>query len=201
MIRTRLERKLKLPVQTARLTLREFVKGDFSAIHAFSSDPRVTKYLFFGPRDEDSTADYLDGLLASQLEVPRTRFELAVEETATGRVIGACDLSLIEANVVDLGYMLGLTDWGKGYATEIALALIDAAFFDLHAERIISTVDVNNRASIRVLEKIGMRWEAVFRKHRRAKNRWWDCHLFLLPREVWELDKSRDATPQIGTPP
>ena len=37
-----------------------------------------------------------------------------------------------------------------------------------------------------VLEKIGMRWEAVFRKHRRAKNRWWDCHLFVLPREVWE---------------
>ena len=102
-------------------------------------------------------------------------------------MIGACDLSLIERNVVDLGYMLGLVDWGKGYATEIALALIDAAFFDLRADRIISTVDVNNKASIHVLEKIGMRWEAVFRKHRRAKNRWWDCHLFVLPREVWEL--------------
>ena len=65
-------------------------------------------------------------------------------------------------------------------------ALVDAAFFDLRADRVISTVDVNNAASIRVLEKIGMRWEAVYRKHRRAKNRWWDCHLFVLPREVWE---------------
>jgi [ribosomal protein S5]-alanine N-acetyltransferase len=185
------DRTLRLPIGTARLTLREFVKSDFGAIYAYSSDPRVTKFLFFGPRDEDSTADYLDGLLASQEERPRSRFELAVEETATGRVIGACDLSLIERNVVDLGYMLGLADWGKGYATEIAMALVDAAFFDLRAERIISTVDVNNRASIRVLEKIGMRWEAVFRKHRRAKNRWWDCHLFVLPREVWQLDKER----------
>jgi len=131
----------------------------------------------------------LDGLLASQNEEPRTRFELAVEERASNRVIGACDLSLIERNVVDLGYMLGLVDWGRGYATEIALALIDAAFFDLRADRIISTVDVNNKASIHVLEKIGMRWEAVFRKHRRAKNRWWDCHLFVLPREVWELSR------------
>jgi RimJ/RimL family protein N-acetyltransferase len=86
--------------------------------------------------------------------------------------------------------MLGLVDWGKGYATEIALALIDAAFFELRADRIISTVDVNNKASIHVLEKIGMRWEAVFRKHRRAKNRWWDCHLFVLPREVWELSRT-----------
>jgi [ribosomal protein S5]-alanine N-acetyltransferase len=187
----RSERKLALPICTARLRLREFVKSDFDAIFAYSSDPRVTKFLFFGPRDEDGTADYLDGLLASQGERPRSRFELAVEEAATGRVIGACDLSLIERNVVDLGYMLGLPDWGKGYATEIATALVDAAFFDLRADRIISTVDVNNGASIRVLEKVGMRWEAVFRKHRRAKNRWWDCHLFVLPREVWELDKSR----------
>jgi RimJ/RimL family protein N-acetyltransferase len=50
---------------------------------------------------------------------------------------------------------------------------------------------VNNKASIHVLEKIGMRWEAVFRKHRRAKNRWWDCHLFVLPREVWELSRTQ----------
>jgi [ribosomal protein S5]-alanine N-acetyltransferase len=179
-------RTLTLPVRTARLNLRDFVQDDFGAIHAYSSDPRVTRYLFFGPRDEDSTAEYLEGLLASQGELPRTRFELAVEEIASGRLIGACDLSMIERDVVDLGYMLGTPDWGKGYATEIALALIDAAFYDLRAERVISTVDVHNRASIRVLEKIGMRWEAVFRKHRRAKNRWWDCHLYVLPRAVWE---------------
>ena len=182
-------RSLILPLRTARLNLREFVNADFRAVYAYSSDPRVTRYLFFGPRDEESTADYLEGLLASQLERPRTRFELAVEETASGRVIGACDLSFIERNVVDLGYMLGIDVWGKGYATEIALALIDVAFYDLRAERVISTVDVNNDASIRVLEKIGMRWEAVFRKHRRAKNRWWDCHLFVLPREVWEASR------------
>jgi [ribosomal protein S5]-alanine N-acetyltransferase len=182
-------RTLELPIRTARLNLREFVRGDFSAIHVYSADPRVTRYLFFGPRDEDSTAEYLDGLLASQREVPRTRFELAVEESASGRVIGACDLSLIERNVADLGYMLGTPDWGKGFATEIALALLDAAFLDLRALRVISTVDINNRASIRVLEKIGMRWEAVFRKHRRAKNRWWDCHLYVLPREVWEASR------------
>ena len=190
MINVKPQRKLALPIETARLTLRDFVQSDFDAIYAYSSDPKVTKYLFFGPRDSDSTADYLEGLLASQVESPRLRFELAVQETASGRVIGACDLSYIEGNVVDLGYMLGLADWGKGYATEIALALIDAAFSDLRAERVISTVDVNNRASIHVLEKVGMRWEAVFRKHRRAKNRWWDCHLFILPREVWELSRT-----------
>jgi [ribosomal protein S5]-alanine N-acetyltransferase len=99
-------RRLTVPVRTARLNLREFVTADLEAVHAYSSDPRVTRFLFFGPRDQESTAEYLEELLASQHERPRTRFELAVEEVATGRLIGACDLSLIESNVVDLGYML-----------------------------------------------------------------------------------------------
>ena len=153
------------------------------------SDPRVTRYLFFGPRDEDSTAEYLEGLLASQRERPRTRFELAVEEIASGARDRRLRLVVHRTQCGRLGIHAGHDDWGKGYATEIALALVDAAFFDLRADRVISTVDVNNRASIRVLEKIGMRWEAVFRKHRRAKNRWWDCHLFVLPREVWEASR------------
>ena len=187
-------RALIVPVRTARLNLREFGKSDFEAVHAYSSDPRVTRYLFFGPRDALSTEEYLEGLLASQGERPRVRFELAVEEIVSGRVIGACDLSYTEGNAVDLGYMLGAPVWGNGFATEIALALVDAAFFDLRADRVISTVDVNNGASIRVLEKIGMRWEAVFRKHRRAKNRWWDCHLYVLPREVWEASRA-DCAP------
>jgi len=179
-------RKLSVPLRTPRLNLREFVASDFDAVLAYSSDARVTRYLFFGPRDADSTAEYLEELLQSQRETPRTRFELAVEEIATGRLIGACDLSLLERNVADLGYMLELAAWGKGYATEIATSLLEAAFLQLRADRVISTVDVNNGASIRVLEKAGMRWEAIYRKHRRAKNRWWDCHLFVMPREVWE---------------
>lgn len=191
-------RKLQLPIRTQRLALREFSKTDFDGILAYSSDPRVTRYLFFGPRDADSTTEYLDALLESQREVPRTRFELAVEERDSGRLIGACDLSLIESGVFDLGYMLDAAHWGKGYATEIALALAEAAFFDLRAERVISTVDVNNNASIRVLEKLGMRWEAVFRKHRRAKNRWWDCHLFILPRAVWESERGRRVGMSAG---
>lgn len=193
-------RTLTLPVRTARLRLRDFLATDFAAIQSYSADPKVTRYLFFGPRDEQSTMEYLEGLLASQLEAPRTRFELAVEEADSGRVIGACDLSVVEPHVVDLGYMLGTRDWGKGFATEISTALIDAAFHELRAERVISTVDVNNSASIRVLEKAGMRWEAVYRKHRRAKNRWWDCHLYVLPRTVWEASRAAPG-PAAGPAP
>lgn len=187
-------RSLKLPIQTARLTLREFQEQDLASIIAYSGDARVTRYMFFGPRDEESSREYLDSVLESQAERPRARFELAVEHTQSGRVIGACDLSMIEKGVMDLGYMLEHASWGVGYATEIALALADAAFFDLNAERVISTVDINNKASVNVLEKAGMQWEATFRKARRAKNRWWDCHLYVLARTMWEsTQESRQA--------
>jgi RimJ/RimL family protein N-acetyltransferase len=179
-------RTLKLPIQTNRLTLREFRAADLASVIAFSGDPRVTRYMFFGPRDQEASREYLDNVLESQSERPRTRFELAVENRGTGLVIGACDLSMIERDVIDLGYMLEHASWGLGFATELALALTDAAFYDLSAERVISTVDINNKASVNVLEKTGMQWEATFRKARRAKNRWWDCHLYVLARAVWE---------------
>jgi [ribosomal protein S5]-alanine N-acetyltransferase len=179
-------RVLKLPIQTSRLTLREFHASDLASVIAYSGDPRVTRYMFFGPRDEQASREYLDGVLDSQGERPRTRFELAVEHRGSGRLIGACDLSLIERDEIDMGYMLEHASWGQGYATELALALTDAAFYDLSAERVISTVDVNNKASINVLEKVGLQWEATFRKARRAKHRWWDCHLYVLARTMWE---------------
>jgi len=74
-------------------------------------------------------------------------------------VIGACDLSFIERNVVDLGYMLGSRIGGKGYAAEIALALVDAGIL----RSATPSRDLPGRhqqwGSIRVLEKIGMRWK------------------------------------------
>jgi len=87
-------------------------------------------------------------------------------------------LVVIERNVVDLGYMLGIENWGKGYATEVALALVDAAFFELHADRVISTVDINNGASIRVLAEdrhaLGSRVPQASPREESLV----DCHLF-----------------------
>jgi [ribosomal protein S5]-alanine N-acetyltransferase len=182
-------------MHTARLRVREFVAADFAALFALSSDPRVTRYMFFGPRDELQTRDYLHDILSAQRQTPRERFELAVESRQLGHIIGACDLTLIERGVADMGYMFAHDAWGQGHATELVLALIDTAFYDLKADQVIATVDIANAASLRVLEKTGLRWEATYRKFRRAKNRWWDCHLYSLPRTVWESNHSVGTLP------
>ncbi len=189
-----MQRLLNLPIRTARLTLREFTGADLEALAQYSGDARVTRHMFFGPRDLEASREYLQGILRSQRERPRTRFELAVENAAERRVIGACDLTLIDPGELDVGYMLEHASWGYGFATEIVLALIDAAFFDLRADRLISTVDVNNHASLKVLEKAGLQWEATFRRARRAKNRWWDCHMYAIARSMWAARASERET-------
>jgi len=44
--------RLHLPLYTPRLLLRDFILADFQAIHAYASDPEVTEFMFYGPRDE-----------------------------------------------------------------------------------------------------------------------------------------------------
>lgn len=68
--------------------------------------------------------------------------------------IGWCGLKLHANKEVDLGFRFLEEEWGKGYATEAAKAMIHYAFDDLHLQQLIARVLPNNKASIRVLEKL-----------------------------------------------
>lgn len=75
----------------------------------------------------------------------------------TGKVIGWCGLKyLTDINETDLGYRWKKKHWGKGYATEAGRACLQYGFENLGVEQIIAQVLKDNKASIRVLEKIGM---------------------------------------------
>jgi RimJ/RimL family protein N-acetyltransferase len=71
-----MNRTLSLPLQTMRLTLRDFHASDFDAVFAYASDPEVTHFMFYGPRDQAETQAYLQRMLQSQTEVPRRTWEL-----------------------------------------------------------------------------------------------------------------------------
>src|SRR5207248_1777762 len=60
----------------------------------------------------------------------------------------------------ELGYMLGRDSWGRGIAAEAARLLLDFAFGELGLHRVFAVVDEDNPASIRVVEKLGLRREA-----------------------------------------
>jgi RimJ/RimL family protein N-acetyltransferase len=183
-------RRLTLPLATSRLAIREFATADLDPLCEVLGDPRVTRYMLHSPRNRSEVEAYLEQVLGFKRERPRSAWELAVCEAQDGTLIGACTLTFLAASEADLGYLLARRLWRQGLASEIAAALVDAGFEDLGLSRISSTVDVRNLASIRVLEKTGLRWEATLRRLRKVRGEWRDCHLYAIARTEWEAARA-----------
>jgi len=167
--------------------LREFVPTDEESLVGWSCDERVTRHMPLAPRDAEHARRHFASLLRQQQERSRSVWELAVTPAGGGDPIGACEISLTSRTSAEIGYVLARRHWGQGYATELARCLVQLAFEDLGVGRVDSTVDVANLRSMAVLEKAGLRWEALRRHHVRARGRWWDAHLYSLGQEDWRL--------------
>jgi ribosomal-protein-alanine N-acetyltransferase len=82
-----------------------------------------------------------------------------IVERSSGIVIGDCGLIPLErvGPEIELGYRLGSAHWGKGYATEAAVAVRDLGFERFGLERIYVDVDPGNDGSLNVARKLGAR--------------------------------------------
>ena len=165
---------------TDRLTLREFVAADEPAVHAYASDPAVTRFMVWGPNTAEDTRAFLAHAMATSQTRPRTNFDLAVVNTATKQLIGGAALQLSDGDSRrgEIGYVLHHDHWSKGYATEVAEALLRYGFEDLGLQRITATCDPGNIASARVLQKVGLRFERRISGHLLVRGSWRDSLLF-----------------------
>jgi RimJ/RimL family protein N-acetyltransferase len=105
-----------------------------------------------------------------------------------GTVIGACGVVMPDG-APELGYWLGVSYWGKGYATEALHAVIDYAFTDLDHAALQAGARVTNPASRRVLEKCGFQWTGVGLYRIRAINSSAPIDRFRLERGIWSALK------------
>ena len=176
-----------LPLETPRLILREFRESDFDAVHAYGSDPEVARFMVWGPNTPEETRAFLDRALEDLRHWPRPSVNAAVVLADSGRLIGSAELRVKDPENLtgEFGYCFHRDAWGQGYGPEAALALIRQGFDEMGLHRITATCDVRNRKSWRVMEKLGMRREATFRKDVRVKRRWRDTYLYAMLREEW----------------
>jgi ribosomal-protein-alanine N-acetyltransferase len=111
---------------------------------------------------------------------------LAVIEKASGSFVGWSGLKKITEEVLgkvdfhDLGYRLVRKHWGKGYATESAVASLKLGFGQMELDEIWAEADVLNLASNRVLQKVGMVFRQEFIHYDRPHN------VYHISREQWE---------------
>ena len=179
-----------LPRPTERLVLRDFVEADWPQVQAYASDPEVVRYMSWGPNSEEETRDFLRQKLEAQAADPRAEFDLAVVLRDTGRLIGACGITVSSARTrcAWVGYCFHRDFWGQGYATEAARAVVGFGFEALGLHRIFSTCDTENLASARVLEKVGMRREGHVREDALVRGRWRDSYLYAVLEQDWAGD-------------
>lgn len=165
---------------TPRLLLREFRNADQPAVHAYASDPEVTRYTDGGPNSPAATAAFLAETERDAAAQPRTEYTLAVTDRVDDVVIGAVHLSLTSQTHQrgDMGYVLGRPRWGQGYATEAATAILRFGFDQVGLHKIAASCDPGNLASARLLSKIGMRPEGHLHHHLLIQGQWRDRLLF-----------------------
>lgn len=145
-----------------RLLLRRFVADDARAMTAVFCDPEVMRFSDAGVR----TAAFVDRWIAEQVAGYCGGGGLgrwAIVEIATRAVIGYIGLTRAPGRCgpdeAELGFRLARAYWGRGYATEAAVLARDHATAELRLQRIVAIVDPGNTESVRVVEKLGMRFE------------------------------------------
>ena len=149
------------PLVTERLLLRPKTPADVEPLARIRADPEYARYLSGHPRTRTEVEEAVARDMAHQAEHGFSL--LTVELRDTGEVIGDAGLQHFESKGPDIevGWRLGRLHWGHGYATEAGRAALDLAFGELGLERVIAVAHTRNAASIRVMEKLGMRYEGL----------------------------------------
>ena len=112
---------------------------------------------------------------------------LAVIVKAKNQLIGHMPFAVFSERyrTREIGWVLDPRHHGQGYATEAALALLRHSFESLGLHRVVATCDPRNRASSRIMEKLGMRREAHFVKDVRLHGEWRDEYFYAILEEEW----------------
>ncbi len=142
--------------ETNRLEHRALVVDDAKALFELNSHPDVMRFTGEPPLISVAAAEEAITGYTDFDTVGYGRWACVLKET--GEVIGFCGLKYLpELDAVDVGYRFLPQYWGQGLATEACAASLEFGFSVLGLEEIIGLVLPGNPASIRVLEKVGMR--------------------------------------------
>ncbi|MDZ4861234.1 MAG: GNAT family protein [Candidatus Hydrogenedentes bacterium] len=187
---------------TSRLILREFQEADWSEVHDYSCDARLTYYLNWGPNTEEQTKGFIRRAIRHQGEIPRTYFELAIVHNGSDRIVGNCRLvSMVHRDrSSEMHCIIRREDWGKGFGSEAIGALLALGFEDFKLHRIFSVVDPEDAVSARVLEKCGFQREGHLREHVWVKGQWRDSLLYAILDYEWAQLNGKPIELEFGDP-
>jgi RimJ/RimL family protein N-acetyltransferase len=144
-------------LETERLILRLPTLADEEVVQSWTGNPQNTRYMGWGPNNIEQTRVFLAAVK------PGKDFAVVLKES--GLVIGSCGIyPNEEKDTAELGWILHLDYHKRGYGTELGAELIRYGFEDLGLRRIVAPCAAVNYGSYRIMERNGMRREALHRK-------------------------------------
>lgn len=179
------------PVDTDRLVVRPFGPADLADFLAYWAHPTVVR--FTGPMTPERAIDFLNRGGDRRTADAGGYLALAIEHRVDQRVIGEVGLFVEppDKRKGDIGWIVHPDYQGRGYATEAARIMLAHGFTNLGLRRITSGCDDRNRASLRVMQRLGLRCEGRLRQSRHAEDAWHDEHLYAVLRDEWLSTPSR----------
>ena len=141
---------------TKRLTINDLCLDDVLDLHRMDTDLRVRQYIDGKASSLEKTKEYLAENIVSYRENGYGRY--AIRDTDTNEFLGICGF-LKESYGLDFGYRFLPGCWGKGIATEAASIVLEKGISDNLREHVVGIVLPENKASIKVLCKVGFKWK------------------------------------------
>jgi len=179
-----------ITMETERLFIRNFNVNDWEDLYEMIVQYESSEYALYDHQWPTSTEE-IKGV--TKWFADGDSF-LAVCLKETGKFIGFISLSESkkeDGQEFNLGYIFNFNYHGKGYATEGCRALVDYAFEQLEADRVITGTAAENRASCRLLERLGFRKtdesKGSFRNTQDGKPIEFIGHTFAISRDEWKV--------------
>lgn len=191
------------PLRTERLALRGYEPGDLAAFHDLFSREDVCRYIPFGPLDLERAR----GKLGQRIEQTRIEADgdallFAAVDDANGRMIGEFMLRLTSGHSRqgEIGWVVHPDVQGRGLATEGARALLRVGFAEMGLHRIAAGCDSRHAASVRVMERLGMRREAEYVESDFLRGEWAGEIVYAILESEWRGDLDTQGAPANWMP-
>ncbi|MFC0518195.1 GNAT family N-acetyltransferase [Mucilaginibacter angelicae] len=150
------------PIKGSTFILRSWRLTDAPSLQHHADNANIYRFLFDRFPNPYTMADAERWVLAHQSKAVITNFAIVINDSAVGAIDFKQGDDIYRKNAT-LGYWLGEEYWGKGIITEAVKLFIPYAFQNFNITRIQATVNGNNQASMRVLEKAGFTKEGIMR--------------------------------------
>lgn len=144
-------------LESKRLILRPFLIDDIEDVYEYAKDDRVTEFLTWESHNNISeTEEVVKEFYMNEPGI------YAIELKEEKKCIGCIDIRIdIPNNKGSFGYVMNYNYWNRGYMSESLTVLLNFAFLKLELNRVESTYYLGNKASGRVMDKCGMKYEGT----------------------------------------